>query len=139
MMRAWCLYHHTCPKCKNKIVLSLIKLFVKKNNNNNKLAIKTKCEIAIPIIYVEIIHIAVGFYDFEFKQLIKNKGWIFDRISQLGMRILSNNKLAIKTKCEIIVPIILCGNYSYWAGFWWFKCLSHYLLDAMEEGGGFEM
>ena len=60
----------------------------------------------MPIIYVEIIHIAMGFDNFEFKRLINNEVRVFDKICQSGMRIFSNNKLAIKTKCENTVPII---------------------------------
>ena len=58
------------------------------------------------IIYLEIIYIAVGFYNFGFKRLINNEVRVFDRICQSGMRIFSNNRLAIKTKCENTVPII---------------------------------
>ena len=58
------------------------------------------------IIYVEIIYIAVGFANFEFKRLVNNEVQVFDSICQSGMRIFLNNKLAIKTKCENTVPII---------------------------------
>ena len=59
----------------------------------------------MPIIYVEIIHIAVGFDNFEYKRLISNEVRVFDSIFQSGMRIFSNNILAIKTKCENTVPM----------------------------------
>ena len=54
----------------------------------------------MPIIHVETIHIAVGFDNFEFKRLINNEVRVFDKICQSGMRIFSNNKLAIKTKIQ---------------------------------------
>ena len=59
----------------------------------------------MPIIYVEIIHIAVGFDNFEYKRLISNEVRGFDGFIQSGMRIFSNNILAIKTKCENTVPM----------------------------------
>ena len=58
------------------------------------------------VIYVKMIHIAVRFDDFEFKWLINNEVQVFDRISQSGMKMVSNNILAVKTKCENTVPII---------------------------------
>ena len=64
------------------------------------------------IIHVETIHIAVGFDDFEIKQLINNEVRVFDRISPLHMRIFSNNKLAIKAKCENTVPVI-CAEITH--------------------------
>ena len=54
---------------------------------------------------VEIIRIAVGFDNFEFKRLINNEVRVFDSICQSDMNIFSNNKLAIKTKCENKVPL----------------------------------
>ena len=42
----------------------------------------------MPIIYVEIIHIAVGFDNFEYKRLINKEVRVFDSICQSGMRIL---------------------------------------------------
>ena len=71
------------------------------------------------IIYVEIIHTAEGFDNFEYKRLINNEVRVFDSICQLGMRIFSNNKHAIKTKCENTVPMFyVTENYSSRAGFW---------------------
>ena len=57
--------------------------------SNNKLAITTKRENTVPIIYVEIIHTAVGFDNFEYKRLINNEVRVFDSICQSGMRIYS--------------------------------------------------
>ena len=87
-----------------------------RNLRNNKLAIKTKCENAMAIIYVEIVHIPMSFDNFEFKRLVNNELRVFfigfvNRAWEL-FQINSQSKQIVKIQCPLLTWKLFISSRS---------------------------